>query len=103
MTGEPLENFNNPKEADMEFQRFVAASLAIVWKFLEKTCFVTFPPHLLPWTGSSYARLSDRPGDELLIRAWSIDINYRTIVDRTGTIYIPKIGAMSVAGSAMTS
>jgi len=39
------------------------------------------------------------PGDELLIRSWGqIDINYRAIVDRNGSIYVPRVGAISVAG-----
>ena len=39
------------------------------------------------------------PGDELLVRAWGqIDVNYRAVVDRTGAIYLPKIGPISVAG-----
>jgi polysaccharide biosynthesis/export protein len=95
-----LENLNNPKEPDMEFQRFVAASLGYRLEIFGENLFRNVP--------STFAPL-DRvpvtpdyligPGDELLIRAWGqIDINYRAIVDRTGTIYIPKIGAMSVAG-----
>ncbi|MBZ5489498.1 MAG: SLBB domain-containing protein [Acidobacteriia bacterium] len=95
-----LENFNNPKEPDMEFQRFVAASLGYRLEIFGENLFRNVP--------STFAPL-DRvpvtpdyligPGDELLIRAWGqIDINYRAVVDRTGAIYIPKIGAMSVAG-----
>lgn len=95
-----LENFNNPIEPDIEFQRFVAASLGYRLEIFGENLFRNVP--------STFAPL-DRvpvtpdyligPGDELLIRAWGqIDINYRAIVDRTGTIYIPKIGAMSVAG-----
>ncbi len=39
------------------------------------------------------------PGDEIVIRAWGqIDINYRAAVDRTGNIYIPKVGQINVAG-----
>ena len=39
------------------------------------------------------------PGDELLIRAWgSIDLEVRAPVDRNGQIYVPKIGAINVAG-----
>ncbi len=39
------------------------------------------------------------PGDEVLIRAWgSIDINYRTTIDRNGLISIPRIGTLSLAG-----
>lgn len=39
------------------------------------------------------------PGDELLIRAWgSIDVNFRTAVDRSGQISLPKVGTITVAG-----
>ncbi len=39
------------------------------------------------------------PGDELHIRAWgSIDIDYKSIVDRSGTINIPKVGDISLNG-----
>ena len=39
------------------------------------------------------------PGDELLIRAWGqIDIEYRSMVDRNGTINIPRVGVINVAG-----
>lgn len=39
------------------------------------------------------------PGDELLIRAWGqIDVDYRAVVDRNGTINIPRVGVIPVAG-----
>jgi polysaccharide export outer membrane protein len=39
------------------------------------------------------------PGDELLVRAWgSIDLDVRVVVDRNGQVYLPKIGALNVAG-----
>jgi polysaccharide biosynthesis/export protein len=39
------------------------------------------------------------PGDEINIRAWGqVDIDYRTVVDRDGTISIPKVGNINVAG-----
>jgi polysaccharide biosynthesis/export protein len=39
------------------------------------------------------------PGDELLIRAWgAVDIDYRVTVDRNGTINIPRVGTLTVAG-----
>jgi protein involved in polysaccharide export with SLBB domain len=41
------------------------------------------------------------PGDELVIRAWGqIDVDYRGIVERDGSIVIPRIGPVSVAGLA---
>lgn len=39
------------------------------------------------------------PGDELLIRAWGqIDIDFQGQVDRSGNIFLPKIGQVMVAG-----
>lgn len=39
------------------------------------------------------------PGDEILIRAWGqIDVDQNAIVDRSGTISIPKVGVLNVAG-----
>lgn len=39
------------------------------------------------------------PGDELLIRAWGkIDLNSRVTVDRNGQVYLPRVGALNVAG-----
>jgi polysaccharide export outer membrane protein len=39
------------------------------------------------------------PGDELLIRAWGkIDLDSRVTVDRNGQVYLPKVGAINVAG-----
>jgi protein involved in polysaccharide export with SLBB domain len=39
------------------------------------------------------------PGDELLIRAWGqIDLDARVVVDRSGDIYLPRVGSVSVSG-----
>jgi protein involved in polysaccharide export with SLBB domain len=39
------------------------------------------------------------PGDEVLIRAWgSIDVDYRSTVDRSGQLNLPKVGSFNVAG-----
>ena len=39
------------------------------------------------------------PGDELQIRIWGqVEANLRVIVDRSGQIYIPQVGQVSVAG-----
>ncbi len=39
------------------------------------------------------------PGDEIVLRAWgSIDIDYRSRVDRNGQLNLPKVGSFSVAG-----
>ena len=39
------------------------------------------------------------PGDEIVIRAWGqVDMDFRAVVDRSGTISIPKVGIVNVAG-----
>jgi protein involved in polysaccharide export with SLBB domain len=39
------------------------------------------------------------PGDELTIRGWgTIDIDYRAVIDRNGTINIPTVGSIALAG-----
>lgn len=87
-------------EPDTEFQQFVASSLGKRLPIFGQNLFRNVP--------STFAPL-DRvpvtpdyligPGDELLIRSWGqIDINYRAVVDRTGSIYLPRVGAISVAG-----
>ncbi len=39
------------------------------------------------------------PGDELQIKVWGqVEANLRVIVDRSGQIYIPQVGEISVAG-----
>lgn len=94
------EYLNLPPEPDTEFQDFVASSLGYKLPIFGQNLFRNVP--------STFAPL-DRvpvtpdyligPGDELLVRAWGqIDVNYRAVVDRTGTIYLPRVGAISVAG-----
>jgi polysaccharide biosynthesis/export protein len=39
------------------------------------------------------------PGDEIILRGWGqVDIDYQAVVDRTGNIFIPKVGNINVAG-----
>ena len=95
-----FQSLRYPPEPDFEFQKFVTASLGYRLDVFGQNLFGKVP--------STFAPL-DRvpvtpdyligPGDELLIRAWGqIDVNYRAVVDRTGAIYIPRIGAITVAG-----
>jgi protein involved in polysaccharide export with SLBB domain len=43
------------------------------------------------------------PGDELLIRAWGqIDIDYQGPIDRSGRVFLPKIGQVMVAGQKLS-
>lgn len=39
------------------------------------------------------------PGDEVVLRAWgSIDVDYRSRVDRNGQLNLPKVGSFNVSG-----
>jgi polysaccharide biosynthesis/export protein len=39
------------------------------------------------------------PGDEIVLRAWgSIDIDFRSTVDRNGLLNLPKVGSFNVSG-----
>jgi len=43
------------------------------------------------------------PGDELLIRAWGqIDIDFQGAIDRSGVLFLPKIGPIMVAGQKIS-
>ncbi len=84
----------------IEFQDFVAQStgrdLPIFGSELFKNVPSTFAPvDNIPVT----ADYAIGPGDEILIRAWGqLDVDYAALVDRTGTISIPKVGSINVAG-----
>jgi len=97
----PLPQLPQIPEADIDFQQFVANSLGYRLPIFGQNLFENVPSTFAPL---DYVPVTPDyligPGDELLIRGWGqIDItNYRAIVDRTGTIYVPKVGAISVAG-----
>src|SRR5260370_10923633 len=87
-------------EPDLEFQEFVANSLGAALPIFGQNLFGNVP--------STFAPL-DRvqvppdyvmgPGDELIIRAWGqINVDIRAIIDRSGAVYIPRVGVFNVAG-----
>ncbi len=87
-------------EAPSEFEEFVRNSverkLPIYGSSLFERVPTTFAPvDRIPVTDDYLIG----PGDEVLIRAWGqIDLNGRLVVDRGGEIFLPKVGALSVAG-----
>jgi len=99
-TQQPLQSESPAVLERIEFQDFVAQSigrdLPIFGSDLFKNVPSTFAPvDDIPVT-SNYVI---GPGDEILIRAWGqIDLDSATLVDRNGTINIPKVGTISVAG-----
>jgi hypothetical protein len=94
------ESGDAPTTAQNEFQEFIAVSTGQRLPLFGYNLFAgvptTFAPvENIPVTGEYVIG----PGDELLIRAWGqVEINGRAVVDRNGTIYLPKVGTLTVAG-----
>jgi protein involved in polysaccharide export with SLBB domain len=83
-----------------EFQEFVASSLGRKLPIYGYSLFdrvpTTFAPvDRIPVTDDYLIG----PGDEVLIRAWGqIDLDGKLVVDREGEVFLPKVGALAVAG-----
>jgi polysaccharide biosynthesis/export protein len=83
-----------------EFQEFVASSVGRLLPLYGHNLFdrvpTTFAPvDRIPVTDDYLIG----PGDEILIRAWGqIDLDGKLVVDRSGEVFLPKVGALSVAG-----
>lgn len=83
-----------------EFQKFIFDSVGTDLPIFGANFFAnapsTFAPILNSPVPSEYVL---GPGDELLIRGWgTIDIDFRATIDRNGTITIPTIGSVVLAG-----
>ena len=89
-----------PPEPPGEFQQFVAAAtgqrLAVFGASLFERAPSTFAPlERVPVTAGYVLG----PGDEVLIRAWGqVQLNLDLTVDRNGAIFLPQVGAVTVAG-----
>lgn len=85
---------------ETEFEQMVADSVGHPLPLFGQSLFMqppsTFSPVDLMQVPSDYVI---GPGDELQISIWGqVEANLRTIVDRSGQIYIPRVGEISVAG-----
>jgi protein involved in polysaccharide export with SLBB domain len=83
-----------------EFQKFIEDNTGKVLPIFGAEFFVNAPATFAPILNSPVP--SDYPlgpGDELMIRGWgTIDIDFRATIDRNGTINIPTIGSVVLAG-----
>jgi protein involved in polysaccharide export with SLBB domain len=83
-----------------EFQKFVADNTGKMLPVFGSEFFANTPTTFAPVSNAPVP--SDYPlgpGDQLMIRGWgTIDIDYRATVDRNGTISIPTIGSVPLAG-----
>jgi polysaccharide export outer membrane protein len=83
-----------------EFQEFVAASIGRRLPIYGHNLFDGLPTTFAP---VDRVPVTDDyligPGDEILIRAWGqIDLDGKLVVDRSGEVFLPKVGTLSVAG-----
>jgi protein involved in polysaccharide export with SLBB domain len=89
-----------PLDSPTEFQQMIASSigkqLPIYGVNLFRNPPSTFAPlNIVPITPDYVIG----PGDELLIQVWGqVTLNSRYTVDRSGSIYIPQVGTVHVAG-----
>jgi protein involved in polysaccharide export with SLBB domain len=83
-----------------EFQKFIADNTGKLLPIFGSEFFANTPSTFAPISNAPVP--SDYPlgpGDELMIRGWgTIDIDYRATIDRNGTISIPTIGNVPLAG-----
>src|ERR1700733_4540957 len=89
-----------PVRPETEFEQMVADSVGRPLPLFGQSLFVQAPSTFSPidWmqVPSDYII---GPGDELQIRIWGqVQANLRVFVDRSGQIYIPQVGQVSVAG-----
>ena len=90
-----------PKTLELtDFQQFVSQSLGYVLPIYGAGLFDNVPTTFAPVDRIPVtANYVVGPGDELLIRAWGqIDLDIHARVDRNGSIFVPKVGNLNVAG-----
>ena len=89
-----------PPEPDLEFQRLVAASVGRPLPIFGQNLFQKVPTTFAPL---QHVEVTPDyligPGDEIIIKIWGqLDYNWRAVVDRSGAVYIPKVGSVDVTG-----
>jgi protein involved in polysaccharide export with SLBB domain len=91
---------NDTDKEPSEFQKFIADNTGKLLPIFGSEFFKNTPSTFAPISNAPVP--SDYPlgpGDELMIRGWgTIDIDYRATIDRNGTISIPTIGNVPLAG-----
>ena len=83
-----------------EFQRFVESATGRLLPVFGSRFFADVGDSLAPVDNVPVsADYTVGPGDEINLRAWgSIDVDYRSTVDRNGMLNLPKVGSFNVAG-----
>ncbi len=89
-----------PPPKPNEFQRFVEGATGRLLPIFGQKFFADAADSFLALDNVPVsADYTIGPGDEIITRAWgSIDLDYRSTVDRNGMLNLPKVGSFSVAG-----
>jgi protein involved in polysaccharide export with SLBB domain len=95
----PLPQSAEPEERS-EFQDFLYGSAGRILPIFGRSLFDDVPSTFAPVENIPVTHdYVIGPGDEIYIRAWGgVDIDYRAVVDRNGTISIPRVGVLNVSG-----
>ncbi len=96
----PARRSEPPPPKPSEFQRFVEGATGRLLPIFGSTFFAEAADTYQPLDNVPVsADYTIGPGDEIVTRAWgSIDVDYRSTVDRNGMLNLPKIGSFNVAG-----
>jgi protein involved in polysaccharide export with SLBB domain len=95
-----LRQLQTSPQPETEFEQMVADSVGRPLPLFGQSLFVQPPSTFSPvdWMQVPNDYIIG-PGDELQIRIWGqVQASLRVIVDRSGQIYIPQVGQVSVAG-----
>jgi protein involved in polysaccharide export with SLBB domain len=86
--------------AQSEFQKFITENTGQTLPIFGSEFFANAPSTFAPIANTPVpADYPLGPGDQLLIRGWgTVDIDYRATIDRNGTISMPTIGTVALAG-----
>ncbi len=100
LTGRPERQAGAP-EPLTEFQKLVSASTQVVLPLYGASLFQADQPSTFA-PANQISVTPDYvvgPGDEVLLRTWGqLTLNARLTVDRSGDIYVPRVGQVHVAG-----
>jgi protein involved in polysaccharide export with SLBB domain len=89
-----------PLDPPTEFQQMIANSIGKMLPIYGVNLFLNPPSTFAPLNAVPVTpNYVVGPGDELLIQVWGqVTLNSRYTVDRSGSIYIPQVGSVYVAG-----
>lgn len=91
-----------PPEPPTEFQQFIATSTGQLLPLFGAELFQKVPSTFAPLdkvpVSGNYVL---GPGDELVVRVWGqVNLNLELTLDRTGSVFLPQIGNLTLAGLA---